>query len=106
MDFSRGTRDFRSKARIAFEAVYRYRNGAVTELQPAIFYGNDTAIRRAAPMENVADKRGGLWVNAKMQRLLKDYKPYGRRNPLGGTESILAYSLGKFFFRRRCVLRD
>lgn len=39
-------------------------------------------------MENVADKRGGLWVNAKMQRLLKDYKPYGRRNPLGGTESI------------------
>lgn len=50
------------KGEIAFAAVYRYRNGAVTEPQPAIFYGNDTAIRRAAPMENARADNRGLWV--------------------------------------------
>ena len=86
-------------------AVYRYRNGAVTEPQPAIFYGNDTAIRRAQALVDGKCARiieRGLWVKRRKDATLVERLRVsldGRKNPLAERNPpVYYYSSRKYFF--------
>lgn len=86
-------------------AVYRYRSGAVTEPQPAIFYGNDTAIRRAQALVDGKCARiieRGLWVKRRKDATLVERLRVsldGRKNPLAERNPpVYYYSSRKYFF--------
>lgn len=86
-------------------AVYRYRSGAVTEPQPAIFYGNDTAIRRAQALVDgkcVRIIERGLWVKRRKDATLVERLRVsldGRKNPLAERNPpVYYYSSRKYFF--------